>query len=159
MKPKHLITFVKAILVMVPITLLIILIKMDRILNGVEVGETARTQAEEIAERVDRSEEVGGGEFNRENVVEIGGRDVVAFAELTEYGSNWINALYPIPIDGRSGWCWSSGDASCLEVWGVGSERGQRIADAYRTGELPSNNVDELNRVLRPDAFDDSGSE
>jgi hypothetical protein len=86
--------------------------------------------------------------------VEIGGREVGAFAELCKYGSNRILAVYPIPLDGAEGWAWAGDSEGSLDVWGVQSERGQRIAEAYQTGKLPCNDRDKINRVLRPDKYD-----
>lgn len=92
-------------------------------------------------------------ECNSATVV-IGNREVGAFAELTKYGSNRILAIYPIAVDGAEGWAWSTNHSGALDVWGVQSERGQRIAKAYQTGKLPCDDRDKINRILRPDKFD-----
>ena len=81
----------------------------------------------------------------------IGGREVHAFAELSKYGSNRIIALYPIPDDSGHGFAFAEGDSGSLDVWGIESARGQRIAEAYEYGLLPTNDRDKLNRVLRGD--------
>ena len=86
--------------------------------------------------------------------VEIGGREIVAFGELSKYGSNRILAIYPIPLDSGQGWSWAGDSRASLDVWGVESSRGQRIADAYESGELPCNDRDTINRILRPDEFE-----
>lgn len=87
--------------------------------------------------------------------IEIGGREVVAFAELSEKKPNRTTALYPIPLDGGHGWTFGEANTGTIEIWGVKSDRGKRIADAYERGDLPSQDTDELNRVLRPDEFED----
>jgi hypothetical protein len=83
--------------------------------------------------------------------VRIGGRDVVAFIEHTEMSSNWINGVTPIPADSGHGMCFSQLNEGCIDVWGVGSRRGKRIAAAYRAGELPVNDERKMNQILRPD--------
>lgn len=84
--------------------------------------------------------------------LELSGRKVVAFVEQSEYGSNRILAIQPIPADGAKGFAFSENDG-CIDVWGIESDRGKRIAEAYGDGRLPTNDVDELNRILRPDEF------
>lgn len=93
------------------------------------------------------------GAFNEETV-EVGGREVGAFAELSKCRSNRILAVYPIPVDGGEGWTFSGDSEGSLHVWGVQSDRGKRIAEAYQSGELPCDDRDKINRVLRPDEFD-----
>jgi hypothetical protein len=83
--------------------------------------------------------------------VKIGNREIVAFGELSKYGSNRILAIYPIAADSSQGWSWAGDSEGSLNVWGVESDRGQRIAEAYQTGKLPSQDRDEVNRVLRPE--------
>jgi hypothetical protein len=98
---------------------------------------------------------VQSGSVNEQKTVEIGGREIVAFGELSKYGSNRILGIYPIAIESGQGWAWPPGDeyGGSIDVWGVGSDRGERIAAAYETGELPCDDRDKINRILRPDKF------
>jgi hypothetical protein len=79
--------------------------------------------------------------------MEIGGRTVVAFAELTGSDSDRILAVYPIPADGGQGWSFRN-DTGSVHIWGLESNRGKRIADAYESGKLPTNDRDSVNEIL-----------
>jgi hypothetical protein len=81
----------------------------------------------------------------------IGGREVNSFVELSKYGSKRILAIYPIPDGGGHGFSFAEGDSGSVDIWGINSPRGQRIAEAYEYGLLPTDNRDKLNRVLRGD--------
>jgi len=86
----------------------------------------------------------------------LGGREIVAFVEISELGSNHIKSIDPVPKDGSGGLGYAFGDGieGSVQVWGIKSQRGRRIRAAYQAGELPTNEIDELNRVLRPDEFE-----
>ena len=81
----------------------------------------------------------------------IGGREVNSFVELSKFGSNRILAIYPIPENSGHGFSFAEGDSGSVDIWGIESKRGQRIAEAYEYGLLPTNDRDKLNRVLRGD--------
>jgi hypothetical protein len=81
--------------------------------------------------------------------LDLKGRTIVAFAELSKYGSNRTLSLTPIATDGSDGYAFN-GDTGTVNVWGIDTERGQRIADAYESGDLPTNDRDKLNQVLNP---------